>query len=724
MSGAVIPPGGGAAARGGQDKVDLSAILRPRSVAVIGASTREGSIGGTIFRNLLLGDFNGPVYPVHLKADAVHAVKAYRSIAEVPGPVDLAVVVVPAKSVIDVVEQCADKGVRGVVVISAGFRETGEDGLEEEMHLLELVRSRGMRMVGPNCLGVLSTDPEVRLDATFAPTYPPEGKVAIASQSGALGVAILDYTRDFNIGVSDFVSIGNKADVSGNDLVEWWERDPRTKVILLYLESFGNPRKFTRIARRTTRKKPIVAVKSGRSRRGSTAASSHTGALAGADVAVDALAAQAGLIRVDTVEELFEMAAFLAHQPVPQGKRVAILTNAGGPGILATDACEARGLEIPDLAEETVRRFREFLPPEASTRNPVDMIASATAESFEKGTRLLLADPNVDALIVLFVPPIVTEAKAVGQAIVQGASGTTKPVLSCFLGRQGVPEGLRSLKRAQIPSYAFPESAVRVLARAVRYGEWLRKPRGRVHGFYDVRRDEALSVVEAARERLEGEEGWLSPTEVERMLRAYGVRFPDARVTANAEEAAKAASELGFPVVVKLVSDTIAHKSDVGGVRLDLRNEGEVKAAVREITESLEELGLEDHILGFNVQPLVKEGVEVIVGMTLDPKFGPLIAFGLGGVHVELMKDVAFRIHPLTNRDAHEMVREVKGFPLLTGFRGAPSADVSALEEVILRVSAMVGDFPEISEMDLNPVKVLPEGRGCIAVDARIRLRP
>ncbi len=704
--------------------MDLSGLLRPRSVAVIGASTKRGSIGGEIFRNLLANGFNGPVYPVNPKAEAVQSVRAYPSIDDVPGPVDLAVIVVPAKLVPATMEACAARGVKGVVIISAGFKETGPEGAAAEARLQSLARERGMRLVGPNCLGVLSTAPDVCLDATFAPTYPPAGTVAIASQSGALGVAILDYTREFNIGVSDFVSMGNKTDVSGNDLIQWWDADPRTRVMLLYLESFGNPRKFTRLAREISRRKPIVAVKSGRTRRGMTAASSHTGALAGADVAVDALMRQTGVIRVDTVEELFDMAAFLAHQPVPRGRSVAILTNAGGPGILATDACEARELTVPDLAEDTLRRLQEFLPPEASFRNPVDMIASATPENYRKATRILLADPNVDALIVLFVPPIITEPKAVGQAIVSGSEGTEKPVLTCFLGRHGVPEGLQSLKRGNIPSYAFPESAVRVLDRAVRYGEWLRRPRGVERRFEDLRRPEAGAAVAAARRRAGAAGGWLSPGEIEHLLEAYGIHFPEARLVHDGAQAVAAAEALGYPVVVKMASDTVAHKSDVGGVRLDLRTAEEVERAVRDIGERLESQGLADRVTGYTVQPLIKQGVEVIVGVTQDAKFGPLIAFGLGGVHVELMKDVAFRLHPLTDCDAEEMVRAVKGYPLLTGYRGAPPADVAALEEVLLRVSALIGDFPEIAEMDLNPVKVLPEGKGCLAVDARVRLAP
>ncbi len=710
--------------RRGGSGTDLSGLLRPKSVAVIGASTKPGSLGREIFKNLITTGFEGPVYPVNPKAAVVQSVRAYPSISAIPDPVDLAVIVIPAAHVLAAVEECAAKGVRGIVVVSAGFKETGGDGAAMEARLKELVRSRGIRMVGPNCLGVLSTAPDVRLDATFAPTYPPEGTVAIASQSGALGVAILDYTREFNIGVSEFVSMGNKTDVSGNDLIQWWDADPRTKVILLYLESFGNPRKFTRLARAISRRKPIVAVKSGRTQRGMRAATSHTGALAGADVAVDALMAQAGVIRVDTVEELFDMAAFLAHQPVPAGRRVAIVTNAGGPGILATDACEAKGLEIPDLTPESTRKLREFLPPEASVKNPVDMIASATAENYERASRILLDDPNVDALLALFVPPIITESKAVGQAIVAGAEGTEKPVVACFLGRHGVPEGLHSLKRGHIPSYAFPESAVRVLHRAMRYGEWLRRPEGTERSFDDVDREAADAVMLTARERLGKDGGWLAPGEVERLVRAYGIKAPQARVVADAEAAAAAARELGFPVVVKLDSDTIAHKSDVGGVRLDLRTESEVKRAVAEILEALEGRGLGGKVRGFTVQPLVKEGVEVIVGVTQDPKFGPLVAFGLGGVQVELMKDAAFRLHPLTDLDAHEMVRSVKGYPLLTGYRGAPPADLDALEEVLLRVSALVGDHPEIAEMDLNPVKVLPAGRGCVAVDARVLVRP
>jgi acetyl coenzyme A synthetase (ADP forming)-like protein len=703
---------------------DLSAVFMPRSVAVVGASTRRGTIGGEIFHNLIACGFRGPVYPVNPNAASVQSVAAYAGLADIPGPVDLAVIVVAKPSVQAALEGCAAKGVRAAVVISAGYKETGPEGAAAEAILKETARKHGIRLVGPNCLGILTTHPEVRLNATFAPTYPPEGSVAIASQSGALGVVIINYAREYNIGVSDFVSMGNKADLSGNDLITWWDRDARTKVMLLYLESFGNPRKFIRLARDITKRKPIVAVKSGRSLRGSRAAASHTGALAGTDAAVSAVMAQTGVIRVDTVEQLFHMAAFLAHQPVPAGNRVGILTNAGGPGILATDACETWGLEIPDLAAETAAALRAFLPPEASVKNPVDMIASASAEDYERAARLLLADPAVDSVLAIFVPPLVTEAEAVARAIVRAAQGASKPMVSCLLGRQGMPDWLESAPHGNIPSYAFPETAVRVLARAARYGSWLRRPEGTERLFPDVDKARVEAILALAGARLGREGGWLTPVEMEGIFAAYGILFTATRFAHDEEEAVVVAGELGYPVVVKLASETIAHKTDVEGVRLDLRSEDEVRRAVREIRQGMDRRGLAAAMQGVSIQRLVREGVEVFLGATQDPLFGPLVAFGLGGVQVELFHDVAFRIHPLTDQDAWDMVRGIRGYPLLAGFRGAPVADQEALVDLILRVARLVADFPGLEEMDLNPVKVFPRARGLAAVDARVRLAP
>ncbi len=720
-------------AREGPSGVD--AIFRPRSIAVVGASRERGTIGGEIFHNLIAHGFTGPVYPVNPRTPVVQSVLAYRSVEAIPGPVDLAVIAVPAPRVIEVLEACGRKGVRAAVVISAGFKETGAEGREREQALRECVRRHGMRLVGPNCLGVLNTEAGVSMDATFAPAYPPAGKVAFSSQSGALGLAILDYAAELNLGISQFVSVGNKADISGNDLLEFWEKEPGTSVILLYLESFGNPRRFTQTARRVGRKKPIVAVKSGRTRAGARAASSHTGSLAGTDVAVDALCHQSGVIRTDTIEELFDVAMLIANQPVPRGPRVGIVTNAGGPGIMASDACEGHDLEVPLLAEATVEALRAFLPHEASTRNPVDMIASATPESFERGVRLVEGDPNVDAVLVIYVPPIVTRPLEVAQAIVRGASAATraalaagaapKPVLSCFLGTHGVPEGLRSLHEGHIPSYAFPEAAAIALARAVRYGRWLSQPEGRVPRFDDFDTVRAAAALDAGRRRAAGDKpAWLRPEEVRQLLGACGIAIPGYTSATRAPDAVAAARAIGFPVAVKLVSDTITHKSDVGGVVLDVRTEAEVQEAFAGIVRRLEEAGLRDQMAGVAVQAMVREGVEAIVGVTQDPSFGPLVMFGLGGVHVELLKDVAFRIHPLTDHDAREMVREVHGYPLLEGYRGAPPGDVAALEQVLLRVSQLIGDHPEITEMDLNPIKVLRPGHGCVVVDARVAVRP
>jgi acetyl coenzyme A synthetase (ADP forming)-like protein len=702
-------------------------------VAVIGASRDPTTIGGVLFHNLVARRFNGSVCPVNPESSVVQSVIAYPTITDVPGPVDLAVVVVPAPHVLAVIEACGRKGVGAAVVISAGFKEVGEEGAARERALVECAHRYGMRLVGPNCMGVLNTEPGVRLHATFAPTFPPAGKVAFSSQSGALGVAILEYAIALDLGVSHFVSVGNKADVSGNDLLEYWENDPGTDVILLYLESFGNPRRFVEIARRVARKKPIVAVKSGRTGAGERAASSHTGALAraGSDVAVDALCRQSGVIRTDTIEELFDVAMLLATQPVPRGPRVAIVTNAGGPGILASDACESRGLDVPVLSDATQAALRAFLPPEASTRNPVDMIASATPHNFERALRLVLDDPHVDAALVIYVPPIVTGPPEVAQALIRATSAShqaslaggerPKPVLTCFMGTHGVPEGLRSLQEGRIPSYVFPESAAIALSHAVRYGRWLESPEGERERFADVDPAGAeAALARARRAAAAGGTAWLSADEVRRLLGAYGIATPGHALATTASEARSAARHIGFPVAVKLVSDTITHKSDVGGVVLDVRSEAEAFEAFRAIERRLEEQGRAGEMAGVAVQQMVREGVEVVVGVTLDPAFGPLLMFGLGGVHVELLRDVSFRVHPLTTRDAREMVRALRGYPLLEGYRGAPPADVKALEEVLLRVSQLAGDQPDIIEMDLNPLKVLPPGRGCVAVDARV----
>jgi acyl-CoA synthetase (NDP forming) len=625
--------------------------------------------------------------------------------------------------------------VRAAVVISAGFKETGAEGAERERRLVEIARRYRMRVVGPNCLGVVNTEEAVRLDATFAPTYPPPGGVAFSSQSGALGLAILEVAASLHIGISQFASVGNKAEVSGNDLLEFWEHDPGTRIILLYLESFGNPGRFLEIARRVGRTKPILAVKSGRTRAGIRAASSHTGSLAGADTAVSALCEQAGVIRADTMEELFDAAMLLANQPVPPGPRVGIVTNAGGPGIMASDACESHGLEVVTLADATIAGLRAFLPPEASTRNPVDMIASASAESFEKAVRLVANDPNVDALLVLYVPPVVTRPLDVARAIVRGneaakadarARGASpKPVLSCFMGSRGMHEGLQSLQEGNIPSYAFPESAAIALVRAVQYGRWRATPPGRVRPFEDADAAAARRIVAAALARATSDHAaWLDADEIRALLGAYRIPTLEVGFAASAEDAAAVAARQGFPVAIKLASPTISHKTEVGGVVLGVRDAGGVRAAFADIAARLEALGRRAEMTGVTVQPMAGAGVETIVGMTRDPSFGPLLMFGLGGTQVELLHDVVFRVHPLTDRDAAEMVRGIRGAALLRGYRGAPAGDVAALEEILLRVDRLVADHPAIAELDLNPLLVRPAGSGCVALDARVAVKP
>ena len=698
----------------------VASFLRPSSVAVIGASRRRGTIGGELFRNLLRGEFEGPVFPVNPLADVVQSVSAYPTVGDVAGPVDLAVIVVPARTVIEVARQCGRKGVKALLVISSGFAEVGPEGAELQGELVEVARAHGMRIVGPNCMGLVNADPVVSLNATFAPVAPPPGRLAFSSQSGALGIAVMDRAADLGLGISSFVSVGNKADISGNDLLQFWEQDSNTDVILLYLESFGNPRKFARIARRISRSKPIVAVKSGRSEAGARAAASHTGSIIAQDIAVDALFNQAGVLRTDTLEELFDVATLLAYQPLPMGRRVAILTNAGGLGILCADACEASGLEIPALSAPTIEALRALLPAEASLANPVDMIASATADHYRRALDLLCHDPVVDSVIVIFIPPMVTRAEDVADALLASAAGSAgKTVLSCFLGVQGVHERLRA-GRTVVPSYSFPESAARALGRVARYAAWRAEGEGRAPKYPDVHRARATAL---SADLLRRGERWIEPDAVVQLLELYGIRSARSLLVTSGDEVADAARQIGGPVAVKVDSRRIVHKTDVGGVRLDLRTPEAATAAAEQITAALRDRGLASEIEGFVVQEMVaSDGPEMFVGMTHDPLFGPLLACGAGGTMVELIRDVSVRITPLTDRDARDMLRSLKSFPLFEGYRGGPPLDREALEDILLRLSTMVEDLPALAEIDLNPVVVSQAGRGCMVVDSRMRI--
>ncbi|MGB6873978.1 MAG: acetate--CoA ligase family protein [Dehalococcoidia bacterium] len=707
------------------DIASLEAVLKPRSIAVIGASRRNLTIGNRLFRNLLQHEFTGVVYPVNPNAKVVAAVQTYPSVLDIPGEVDLAIIITPADTVPRLMEECGQKGVRGVIVISAGFGESSPEGKAKQDGILEIARRYGMRMVGPNCMGVVNTDPEINMNATFSPVFPPTGGIAMGTQSGALGQTILEYARNLNIGLSTFVSIGNRADVSSNDLLQYWGKDPSTKVILLYLESFGNPKKFVRIARSITLTKPVVAVKSGRTSAGSRAATSHTGALATGEVASEALFAQTGMIRVDTVEELFDVANLLYHQPIPQGKRVAILTNGGGPGIMTADACADRGLELQTLSDETVSKLKSFLPSRASFTNPIDMTAEASAEEYSRALEVLARDDGIDIVIVIFIPPILTQAEAVANAIRELAPEFRrrgKTLVASFMGSRGAGIEYDSKGGGCIPNFTFPEHTAVALAGACEYSQWLQGPKGVVPKLTGINKEKAREVVASALEQSSTRPLWLEASSVSDLLNAYGIQVTASESVKTAEDAARVAEKIGFPVAIKLLSDKITHKTEVGGVVLSCCSSDEVKQAFNQIRERLEGLGRADEMQGVTIQPMISEGIEVIVGLTQDPSFGPLIMFGMGGIYAEFLRDITFRIHPLTDVDVQEMVRSVKAHQLFAGWRGSKPSDVKALEDLLLRVSAMVEDLPQIAEMDLNPVKAQEQGKGHVVVDARILL--
>jgi acetate---CoA ligase (ADP-forming) len=713
-----------------RDRIATTASLRsffqPRSVAVVGASRNPASIGGRLLNALVSNGFQGAIFPVNPNASTVASLPCYPTVQALPEAPDLAIITVRPNAVFGVIDNCAARGVKSVVVITAGFAEIGAEGRELQQRLVERARGYGMRIIGPNCLGLLNTDPAVRLNASFAPHFPPSGRVAFCSQSGALGLAIIALARERQLGISSFVSVGNKADVSGNDLLQYWEEEKRTNVILLYLESFGNPRRFARIARRVGHHKPIVALKAGRTGAGLRAASSHTAALAASDVAVDALFHQTGVIRAETIDEMFDLAAALDAQPLPTGRRVAILTNAGGLGILCADSCEANGLMVEPLQEKTMQRLRQFLPATASVKNPVDMIASAGAVEFHRAVDILLCADEIDSLIVLTIDVGLVDMAAVADGICGGvnaaraARGAGKTVLACLMDEQ-IGRKPISNDDERLPNYAFPENAARVLSKLARYSEWRSHPEGMIPEFNDIDPGAARAICQSALAN-QGN-GWLSAEDVRKVLAAMAVPLPGGGFCRTVDEAARMASRLGFPVAVKLASRQIVHKTDVGGVRLNLQDEVAVRHAFAEIRNRLAEDSQLEAMDGVLVQPMIAGGVELMIGVTQDPSFGPLMGFGLGGIYVEILKDVCFRITPITDHDAREMVRSIKGYRLLEGYRGHPSADIEAIEDLLLRISRLVEEVPEIAELDLNPVMALSPGHGCLIIDARIYLK-
>lgn len=723
-----MKPGG--ESRGGAGDLTASTaslvpFFHPRSVAVVGASRDTTSIGYRLLEALRASGFTGRIVPVNPNAAEIAGLPASPSLLAVPGPVDLAVIAVPSSTVLAVIDDCAAKQIPAVVLIAAGFAETGEGGISLEAQLREKVRHHGIRLIGPNCFGLMNTDPAVRLNATYTPAFPPAGRVAIASESGGLGLAMVTAARRLNLGVSSFVSIGNHADVSVSDLLEYWEQDQNTGVILLYLETVVEPGRFRRIAERVGRRKPIVVLKAGRTPVGQRAAGSHTAALATDETAVEALFSQCGVIRADTLEELLALAAGLSTQPLPAGRRVGILTNSGGPGVLCADRCAAEGLAVPELSAQTRSALAAFLPRMAALSNPVDVIGFATEDQHARAVETLLTADVVDALIIVHVSVRPKDNGPVAAGIEQGirnarrAIGREKPLYICWMA-EGDRDRIFTIDGETVPTYPLPEIPARVLSRAVAYESWRHQPMGRVPGYADAGTSTARAIcTKAVSER---GPGWLAADEVRGVLAAMQLPVPPGGVATTAERAVTLAGEIGYPVAVKLASRRIVHKTDVGGVRLNIADERQVRQAFEEIRERMKKDGALDDMDGVLVQPMVAGGVELMAGMTRDPLFGPLIAFGLGGIHVEILGDVRFRLAPLTDHDATGMVREIRSYRLLEGLRGQPPADVKAIEDVLLRVSHLVESIPEITELDLNPVFALPPGQGCVIADARIKV--
>ncbi len=703
----------------------LDALFRPRSVAVIGTSNKARTIGREILSNLLRDEFRGVVFPVNPNHAVVQSIKCWPSVEAIPDPVDLAIVCVAARHVLDVTRQCARKGVGGMVIISAGFREIGATGQALEDEVMAVAREAGIRVIGPNCMGIITTDPAIQLNASFAAARPQPGPVAFVSQSGALGEAIVSMAGELGLGISYFVSAGNRADVQVTDLLEYWENDPRVGPILMYLEAVGAPRRFPDVARRVSRKKPIIVVKSGRTQAGARAARSHTGSLAGQDIAIDTLLAQCGVMRVRTVEDMFAAASVFATQPALQGNgrtRVAIVANSGGPAILATDACVSLGLEMSELDTATRDRLGRILPAEASLKNPVDMVAQAGPDQFRAAVATVLADTNVDALIVIFITPVYIDSLAVARAICEGARGTAdaksavkKPVLACFMAKQRHSEAVAELRAAGIPIFQFPEAAAGALHAMARFRAWQHRPTGTVPDL-KVDKAKARAILDGA---LAAGRRDLSFEESRAIATAYGFPFTATRAVKSLEDALDAAQDLGFPLVLKASASALSHKTERGGVAVDLRNVDEFATAFRRMKKALSDSCPD---LVFLVQRMATGDREVILGITNDADFGPLLMFGLGGVHVEVLKDVAFRVHPITDVDAVEMIRSLRGHAILKGVRGAAPVPEDLLVELLLRLDRLVADFPEIIELDFNPVMVGAKRDDCCAVDVRMRL--
>ena len=694
----------------------LDGFFKPKAVAVVGASREEGKVGFSITMNLIRGRFPGPIYPVNPKAAEVLGMKCYPDVKDLPDDADLAVLVIPPKACLPTLEACAAKGIRHAIVISAGFKEVGGEGADMEKALRLRVRELGMRVVGPNCLGIIDT--KSRLNATFAAGMPPVGEIGFFSQSGALCTAILDWAIGNNVGFSKFVSLGNKMDTSEADFIEALASDPETRVIIGYIEGVENGQRFMDVARAASRLKPLIIVKSGRTAAGARAASSHTGTLAGSDRAFTAAFRQSGVLRAESIEELFDFARAFAYQPLPAGPNICIVTNAGGPGIIAADAVEQSLVKMARLSPPTLERLRAALPPTAGLYNPVDVIGDAKEDRYKAALDAVAADPEVNCVLALSTPQAMTDYDKFAEAVGQAAKQSGKPFFSAFMGEASLPKAREILRSHGIPQYPYPEPAVKTFEAMLKYRNWLDSAPAAPRQF-PADRERVATMFQEARRRGRNQ---LGEREAREVIAAYGFRLPQNVLTRTVDEAVAAAARIGFPVALKIVSPDILHKTDVGGVRLNLQDPDAVAEGFASIDASVRRFFPSAVIQGIAVQEMVAGGKEVILGMTRDPSFGPLLMFGLGGIYVEVLKDVAFRVAPIGPDEAEAMIREIRSFPLLRGVRGEKPSDMAAMVEALECLSQLCTDFPEILELDVNPLLVKPEGSGAVAIDARLAL--
>lgn len=700
----------------------LSSIFYPKTMAIIGASRQQGSVGQALLANIIDSRFQGIVYPVNPQAKGILGIKCYARVMDIPDKLDLAVVIVPSRFVPGILEECGKKKIKGAIVISAGFKEIGGEGIELEKKVQKIIQKYNISLVGPNCLGIMNTDLKSSMNATFGTPMSKEGNIAFISQSGALCAAVLDYAKESNIGFSKFISMGNKAGLTENELLLYLKNDPKTDVILMYLEDLVNGREFMKIAHditsSPTNPKPIIALKAGRTPLGAKAASSHTGSLAGSDRVYDAIFSQCGVLRGETLEELFDYVKAFSSQPLPKGKNVAIITNSGGPGILATDSCIRHGLNIAPLSRNTVKTLKTILPPQASLNNPIDLIAEAQHEHYEAALREILKDKNVHSSIIILTATSFTNVDKIANSIVKTTKKFQKPVLCSFLGVYDVSTGIDILEENGIPSYRFPESAARVLSEMTKFNLWLNRPKTGVKKF-SVNKAGAKKIIDSVKK-----EGrfFLLEHESYEVLKAYQFPLVKSSFARNKTEAENAAQKIGFPVVLKIASPDILHKFDFGGVKLNLKNKNEVREAYQEILKNIKSKKPKAKIRGVLVEEMASQGKEIILGMSRDPQFGPILMFGLGGIYVEVLEDVSFRLAPIRERTADMMIAKTKTHKILEGFRGEPPYDIKAVAECLKRLSQLVTDFEEIKELDINPLFVYERGKGCAIVDARIIL--